>query len=555
MLPSGWKKTSVPVEVEVPISRLNILLEGIRSGRELPRKINEAKIGRLDLPTHDGLELHFNTIYNKIIEIFNIEIVLDNNNFSISELLNDYVGKIFFIPKFFIERRNLMRRNCLRIMNCIYNVEYSNKSFVRESFSNVLSMRTLKNANLYNDLFNEFCQKCEDLSIRINKRSLNARFDKGDIVDNYDITKRFDIFNKFSKYILIVKDIDMYETVVKCFSYFLYSELNDNDIYQKYINNNYSTIINSSSRVSASRSTEVESILTEAENRIIDRINTSISTRQNYVVLNSSKDEKIKEYNAIESDVQDKTSLLISRFIEYVSTIDIVVKSYQDRKVSYDSSDREFKDIIDNLETKIVSIKNNYSDISNVSIQIMLIIFNSNFDIYKIKKLLFNVLKYTIDDIVEFNNILASTKNLLERYSDLSYDEKVIQLNMLLDAFGLNVKSNSSQINDVLYKYTDLNQRSKVKSDILSFLFVNHVSDFINNKTDEIKEKLNVEKFKEIELQTFTTRPKLSLNGKKYGYEINEGLIGKNIDNLTYHNIKSLSNNIIEFVKFQRLHN
>lgn len=474
-----------------------------------------------NIPTKSNLNEYIDNLFIKSRELLKFDILINDKIVGLNSLMDEFIKSFKDIPGIFMERRDKIKDLCIEIYEKMYIPIHDSEKIVRNSyFTDLLS---------HKNTFNDFINKCSRLSETINY----SRLCKTEIASRFDLKNRFDLFNKYKTYISDASH-NNYQSVVKSFYYYLFSNI-DISNYRTFIDKSYSEIL----------TIENGPTLREKQEDIRKSIKSATDIKEDFNKAKVEMENSNNDYKKVSDSIKDKSNFLISSFIEYISIIDIITKSFGSTKISYEIDDIEFKRMIDNYIVEIKSIEERYSTIDDNGIKIMLSLFKDNYDIYNMKKNLFKRLQYSKDETQIFNDTLSTCNSFLSKMSGVKHENRIKMNIDNLAKLELSPDSNYSAISMFLSKFVDKETINKYKSNILINIFMCNVYNFINDRVSDIKMKIQNNVFNGISIPTYIEKPRFA----GYGDELNRGIIGIKLDVFSLNNLNVLSSNITEFIR------
>ena len=466
-------------------------------------------------------------------------------NFDPSKGLDIFILSFKDILPLFNHRRKQMRNYVKEMVSHFFDVKGSSNGVFEvlkfESFVNIDqsvsdSGQPFQVDSDKIDVIEKGMEKVVIMIDTFNKGKINSELRLSELTMNIDLDTKSKIFNKFSKILLSSNTQTSYNTICNSICYFLYSNLGKK-IYDTYCTINYGPILQSVSKTAVNVFKEnQEKIFTECE---------KARTMKEKRIENLSKiaiiSNKIKE---IDDNIASKKNDLIVKFIEYVSTIDVLIKSYENRKKSYGSDDFSFKEMIDNMKLRLDSIKKSYEKVDNLEMNIILSIFTDNFELYSIRKECYREFKYTPDTLEEFNRTINSSVEYVKIYAKMSRNDQIKTLNDKLTKYFLKVTSPVSSLENSI-RTLPLDEQNEIKKEFIKCRFAFKIFEMMRNESQNIEYRLCNNKIPNINIPKRDDQPKFD----SYGSELNESFDGILVDRYTFNDCQILGRNISQFIE------
>jgi len=508
------------------------LSDGISSGEIATNK------EKGNLPKGSKLDEFITDIESIILGIFDVNNVrtFKGRSYNLTNLYKAYVNSFGDLTEFFTQRRLDMRDYTKHVISSMYDVKvnrhneivrdhiFSSFEDIEENTKDATQRRNPNDVDVYGRALINIQNIIETLNI--NKIDSSLQVMTG--FPLLSLSDRMNVFNKFSDILLGTVGEQEFNAVKKSIFYY-FSNNFDKKLYDDFIFNNYEFIMSGlDNNCSLGNFKESQaSIFNDIE--LMDKIKTKKINAYNN--LNNTNNLILALSNKIDSE----KTLLIDRFIEYVSIIDTIVESYKNQKKSYGSEDHKFKELIDNITIQLNSVKKSYSNVNNFDVKIILMIFENNYEIYKIRKNFYKDFRY--DDFSIFDTAILGSIDFIKTYSKFTFVEQRKILNDKISKYGLNIRSNISDLENVTSQMS-----SKLEASDLAFLFFKckfsyQIFTRMNIEIDNIKYSLSNETIDEIIIPNNSEYPKID----SYGDILNVGIKGKSINKFTNDNVKILS--------------
>uniref|UniRef100_A0A6C0BDE2 Uncharacterized protein n=1 Tax=viral metagenome TaxID=1070528 RepID=A0A6C0BDE2_9ZZZZ len=452
-------------------------------------------------------------------------------------LFDDFVNSFEDLASIFRERRVKMRVYVKTLISKIYNVTISGNSlsnvYTYERFSKVDEV--IDNGNTYTlspdkiDIISQALEKVSTLIKTIDEGKFDSSLRTIEGIPILNLDDRVSIFNKFADIILQTVGEREFKSIRKSVAYY-YLSISKKSIYLNFLNTNYTLVFNNleSSSLAFFKQAQdsIYNDLLEMSN--IKKLQIEASNKLSAI---TSRISKIKE------KIEVQGSLLLDKFIEYVSIIDIIAKSYEGSKKSYGAENSLFNELIQNMKLQLESVRLSYLKVNSPEVKIILSLFNDNLEIYNVRKNFFRDFKFTPDNLQLFDSYVLGAIDLIKINAKLSYQDQERSLNNKLADFGLNVKSNITDFENVSRTL----ESKKVSGDryflFFTCKFAYQMLTLMNKEIKTIKQRLCNVKITPISIPLREDQPKVEGYGDSLNYNLKDILV----DQFTNKDVQTLS--------------
>lgn len=358
----------------------------------------------------------------------------------------------------------------------------------------------------------------------------NLKSGEVDLISNLSLTDRRVIFMKFKDLLLTCRTKSDFKAIKKSFTYYLRSVI-PASTYNEYSRQCYEKLFNIGE---SEEFTDIQTKMIESVNEIGTLVKSIDKSKTSKEKIESSLKEQEHEI-----DVR-KTNLLVD-FSENASLVNVIVKSYENEKVSYEEDNIEFREIINNMKIQLKSIVSKFTGINNLYFKIMNSIYQDNSEINDIRLSIYKDLRLSslksLHPSKILNDIGESSIKKIEMYfgNDLKNLERII--NRELKHHGLSIQSSNSDISKVINNSTN---NTGIINTIGTYKFVYKFFQLMYDKIDNIKIQLLTEPIESIIISTNEDKPKIM----GYSDELNRNLNRCYIDVFSKLDIKIRSGNI-----------
>lgn len=528
------KKEEIYKMLDLSDKLFNAIING-----ELANKIKDG------LPSISNLDSFISNIRDTLNSVLDFNFIIQGNEINFSKLLEFFISNFKNIIGLFNPRRMTMRQYVMAFVSNFYDVRYNNNQIVETrkfpSFE-TQDQNIGKNGEIFYlspdkiDIIELALEKCllmiEGFSIL--NIDPNIRTPPG--IPSLDIIQRYNIFKRFSDLLINSESVSEFDIILRSISYYLYSNL-DRNYYNIYVKSNYSNILNSISSNTLNMFKEVQD---KFHNDLL--LMTPEREKKNSADINLKNIKKKIEYT--EDNILSKKGDLITNFVEFVSVIDIIVKSYENKKQSYGTDDSEFKDLIENIKLRVETIKIQFSKIEDIDMKIILSIFSENFDLYNIRKTIYRELGFNENSSGIFYSIIESAIGIVKLNAKTSRENQIKNLNEYLSPYNLTILSSVNDVQNSI-RVLPLGEQDKIKREYGKCKFANKILELMNNEINVVHNRLFNNKIDQIEIPKRDDRPKFD----NFGIELNQGLSNYNVDQFTHQELKILGKNISRFIE------
>lgn len=544
----NWISKVYEAIIDGSISK-NKMVDDLPSLRDIPielerviKRIREALL--CDLPVNHE-ESIVSTDENDEIEVIKRPI-----SFFPLDLFDCFLNSFQGVVSVFNHRRKTMREYVKRLVSNFYDVKATQSTTSEQTLEREFRFSSFedidRNVDSNNRVINIDHDKIDVIEMGISKCLLMIEsFSRGRVdphlrvsesVPILDLDVRLKIYNKFANIIMNTSNESEYNTIVKAVAYHLISTL-DKKLYDIYLVANYTVVMQSVD-------TNAINIFKQDQERLYSDLELMAISRDKKQSALGKVGIIGSNIAALNANIKSKESILTVNFVEYVALVDIILKSYENRKKSYGSDDSDFNELIENMKLRLESIKNSYEKVNVPEIKIILSFFNDNFEIYKIRKSIFSDFKFTAERIGEFNSLVSSAVEYIKIYGKLPRSKQIESLNNKIASFGISVKTTLSELENAVRSQLP-SQQEEIKKQFIKCLFANKMLNMMENEIQNTKVRLLNKKVEPLIVPKRDEQPKI----EGYGQQLNDSLTNLMVDHFTYQSLQILSKNITQFLE------
>lgn len=450
----------------------------------------------------------------------------------------------------FNDRRKQMRTYVKELISNLYDIRYDRGSRVK-----ILKYEDFINEGIYYNNGNRLekdINKIDIIELAINNvSSLVDSMDENPVDPTYKnsvttalasknndgteirtlfltLNERLKIYNKFAKMIKVTTNKVEYETLIKGICYYLVSNL-DRRYYDIYLVKSYTAVLNEINANSLNKFLQIQDQFCSDLNNLqsIKDKKTNISVKLSTITGNLNKTADL---------IDSEKSKLTTAFVEFVSVIDVIAKTYEVKKKSYGDKDSAFKEVIENIKIRLESIKRNFNKVNDIDMKITMSLYDENMDIYNLRKGLSKDLNLGED---AFYSVVESSIVYIKLYSKLPANEQFDILNEKLSIYNLSVTSTVSSVNNVV-RTRPLTEQETIKKEYSKCKFTWQMLELMREEEDNIRNKLFTYKVEPIKVPKRDDQTK-PLN---YGDELNLGIERQAIDSFTHQETNIVGKNM-----------
>lgn len=527
----------------------NKSVDNLPALKDVPTELEEMIENiRMDLEVETKL-LHEESI---IVTDSDGELIVTKNpiHFFPLSIFDDFLASYENIIFVFNPRRQMMREYVKKLVSNFYDVKATasssdentlEKEFKFLSFEEV-DKKTEMNGQVTNvnpdkiDVIEMGITKCLTMIENFSRGKIDHQLRVSESIPILDLDVRLKIYKKFANIIINTSTKSDYDTIVKAVSYHLISIL-DKKLYDIYLAANYTAVMQGVD-------TNAINIFKQDQQRLHSDLELMALSRDKKQTALGKVSLITTNIGILNSNIKSKESILTVNFVEYVALIDIILKSYENRKKSYGSDDSDFNELIENMKLRLESIKKNYEKVNVPEVKIILSFFNDNFDIYNIRKAIFSDFKFSPEKMNDFNSLISGAIEYVKIYGKLPRSKQISSLNSKISSFGLTVKTTISELENAIRSQLP-SQQEEIKRQFIKCRFANQMLEMMKNEVENTKDRLYNKQVEPLIVPKRDEQPKV----EGYGDELNFGLTNLRVDQFTQQSLQILSKNITQFLE------
>lgn len=471
--------------------------------------------------------------------------VIDGRTHHLLDLYRAFVDAFSGVPQVLIERRSVMMNYVITLMSNIHDVRVGrNLELEREIKYASFGDSIPKGSSIY-DVAQ---QNITDLiSIMKSRKTDDAiRVKVGFPSEKLDVYLRYKIFLKFRDLLLAAPTKVQFNNIMKSIPYYLTTIakkiLRDSkqDIYDFYLTTNLGSVM-------SSIHSNTMALLKQEQGVMITELPLIFKIREDKDSANLVASKAKSSIESLKIEIERDRQVLIDKFVQYASIIDVIVNTYKSRKQSYDKKDSSFDDLIKDLMTNLDFIRRDYDNVKNLDVRIILSIFDDNSRIFNLRRRIFREFKFDQNSIDTFGECFTSAVGIFVANYKSSSEDQVRILNEQLSAHGMTLESSIAELEKKLTQVINSVERNEMNKTFIICRIAQYLFDMISVESMRIKDKLFTKRIEKFSVPHKQSQPRIA----GYGSLLNTGLdiSPPIVDVFTYNDIQTLGKNINQFLE------
>lgn len=506
----------------------------------LGKKIGRKAVG--DIPSESDFPEYLEELFSKIEDSLRRipTTVINGVNCDLINLYLAFIDSFSGVHDVLINRRIDMMTYMISLISNIYDVKIGqNLQLQKEIKYASFSESIPKGFNIYEVARDNVTNLINNMKFR--KTDDNIKIKPGFPTEDIDLYMRYNVFTKFKSILLSAPNKIQFDNIMRCVAYYLFTfskkiiRETKRNIYDFYLSINLSNVMNSIGG-------NILALLKQEQNIMISELPLIFKIREDRDNANLVVALSVTKIKKMKNEIEGERQILIDKFVQYASVIDIIVKSYKSRKQSYGKKDSIFDDLIKDLSTNLDFIRRDYDNVKNLDVKIILSIFDDNSRIFDLRRRIFVEFKFDQNSMDLFGYCFSSAVNIfISNYKSSSKDQ-IKTLNEQLSKYNLTLESRTSELENRLSQIVNIDERDELRHKFIICKITQYLFDMISVESIRIKDKLFTKKVEIFTIPHKQNQPKI----KGYGSILNNGiaLSPPIVDEFTFRDIQTLGKNI-----------
>lgn len=458
-------------------------------------------------------------------------------------LLTTFIDSFSNIFGEFTKRRVKMIQYVKKLASKFYKVRADRKNGKVRLLQELIYIKELNDDDTIETLINICDTMIKDFTYdEIDSRNiLTQNFPK------LSLDQKLELYDKFSHIFLAARDESEFKTFIKSFSYYLESYLEEK-CYDTYLKSSYTTCMNKVESGAINHLIELQNSIESEHKKMKGLINTKQIASEKLSLIKNGVERKMEGSDfmsipEIESLIEVKKSSLTVNFLQYVSINNVIVKLYEKRKKSYGSNDDDFNELIQNIKLRLDGIIGKYREVNFLEIKIILSIFIDNLEMYKIRKLNHSSFKKSLENLDDFYSIMNVCVDFVKNYHTLTSEKQKETLNFKLKEYGVNVKSNMAELENLMRDKLP-SEQINIRKLFIACKITNNAFELMWKEMQDSRLRICNQNLERLTVYKREDHPRTL----GYGDELNFGFSSFLVDEITKNGFKILGQNIFQFL-------
>lgn len=479
--------------------------------------------------------------------------VIDGRTCHLLDLYRAFVDAFSGVPQDLIERRAAMMDYMITLMSNIHdvrverNLELENE--VKYELVNEVKYASFgdsipKGSSIYDVAQQNVADLISIMKSRKNDDAIRVKV--GFPSEKLDVYLRYKIFLKFKDLLLAAPTKLQFNNIMKSIPYYLTTIakkiLRDSkqDIYDFYLTTNLGGVM-------SSIHANTMALLKQEQGVMITELPLIFKIRDDKDSANLAATKAKESIDSLKNEIERDRQVLIDKFVQYASVIDVIVNAYKSRKQSYDKKDSSFDDLIKDLMTNLDVIRRDYDNVKNLDVRIILSIFDDNNRIFNLRRRIFREFKFDQNSIDAFGECFAAAVGIFVANYKSSSEDQIRILNEQLSGYGMTLESSMAELENKLSQVINSVERDEMRSRFIICRIAQYLFDMISVESMRIKDKLFTKRVEKFSVPHKQSQPRTA----GYGSLLNTGLDVSPpiVDMFTYNDIQTLGKNINQFLE------